>query len=119
MYWPYFNSKGVKPYTFVLSHSVRADSVQMNKTQSFEGIIGPHHAIRRGGCQSHVATGGYTIGDLDYEFVVVGSDWWINVIHAHDQEYLGFRCGPAGIPHSINALAAHFNGFCWQCRGEQ
>jgi hypothetical protein len=91
----------------------------MNKTQSFEGIIGPHHAIRRGGCQSHVATGGYTIGDLDYEFVVVGSDWWINVIHAHDQEYLGFRCGPAGIPHSINALAAHFNGFCWQCRGEQ
>jgi hypothetical protein len=39
--------------------------MQMNKTQSFEGIIGPHHAIRRRGCQSHVATGGYTIGDLD------------------------------------------------------
>src|ERR1035441_6764803 len=48
------NSKGVKPCTFVLSHSVRADRMQMNKTQSFDGIIGPHHAIRRGGCQGHV-----------------------------------------------------------------
>ena len=52
-----FNSKGVNPYTFVLSHSVRADSVQMNKTQSSDGMIGPHHAIRRGakvttGCET-------------------------------------------------------------------
>jgi hypothetical protein len=47
------------------------------------------------------------------------ADWRINVIHAHDDEYLRFRRGPAGIPHSINALPAHFNGFCSICRGEQ
>jgi hypothetical protein len=87
----------------------------MNKTQSFDGIIGPHHAIRRGGCQGHVH---HRLLNRR-RCAVVGSDWWINVIHAHDQEYLGFRCGPAGIPHSITALPAHFNGLCWQCDGEQ
>ena len=115
MYWPYFNSKGVKPYTFVLSHSVRADSVQMNKTQSFEGIIGPHHAIRRGGCQGHVH---HRLLNRR-RCTVVGSDWWINVIHGHDEEYLGFPPPAGAHPIFHHRLPLHFNGLCSMCRGEQ
>ena len=39
-----FNSKGLKPCTFVLSHSGSPDRIQMNKPQSIDGIIGPRHA---------------------------------------------------------------------------
>jgi hypothetical protein len=47
------------------------------------------------------------------------ADWRINVIHGHDEEYLGFRRLPARIPYSINTLPAQFKGFCSMCRGEQ
>ena len=47
------------------------------------------------------------------------ADWRIDVIHGHDEEYLGFRRLPASIPYSITALPAQFNGFCSMCRGEQ
>jgi hypothetical protein len=47
------------------------------------------------GAKATFTTGCYTVSDLDYEFAVVGSDWWIKVIHGHDEEYLGFRRLPA------------------------
>ena len=61
----------------------------------------------------------YAASDLDHEFDVVGSDWWIGVMSGHDEEYLGFRRLPSRIPYSITALPGHFNGLCWKCRGEQ
>src|SRR5450756_185742 len=72
----------------------------MNKTQSSEGIIGSHQAMRRGGCQGPFTTGYYAVSDLDSDSAVVGLDWWIDVINGHDEEYLGFRRLPARIPYS-------------------
>ena len=87
----------------------------MNKTQSFDGIIGSHQAMRRGGCQGPFTTGYYAVSDLDSDSAVVGLDWWIDVINGHDEVYLGFRRLPARIPDS--ARPEHFNQHCWVCRG--
>jgi hypothetical protein len=45
------------------------------------------------------------------------ADWRINLIHGHDEEYLGFP--PPASAHPITTLPAQFNGFCSMCRGEQ
>jgi hypothetical protein len=50
---------------------------------------------------------------------VVGSDWWINVIHGHDEEYLGFPPPAGAHPIFHHRLPLHFNGLCSMCRGEQ
>ena len=90
----------------------------MNKTQSFDGIIGSHQAMRRGGCQGPFTTGYYAVSDLDSDAAVAGLDWWIDVIHVHDEEYLGFRRLPARIPDSITAKPEHFHEHCWVCRAK-
>lgn len=51
----------------------------------------------------------YSVYDLDDLFAVVGHGWWISVIHAHDEEYLGFRRIPAEIPYHVTPEPAHFN----------
>jgi hypothetical protein len=47
------------------------------------------------------------------------ADWRINVIHGHDEEYLGFPPPAGAHPIFHHRLPLHFNGLCSMCRGEQ